>query len=72
MGPGKYDGVCSLAREATEGKAVVLIVLDGNRGSGFSVQAESLGITSSLSALLRVTADVIERSLVDEIQGKTN
>lgn len=38
-GPGKYDAEATLVREQTQAQAVVLIVCNGNRGSGFSVQA---------------------------------
>lgn len=37
-GPGKYDDLCTHVREATGADAVVLIVLNGSKGSGFSVQ----------------------------------
>lgn len=39
LGPGKYDDLCTKVREDTAADAVVLIVLGGNLGSGFSVQA---------------------------------
>jgi hypothetical protein len=38
-----------------------LIVFDGNRGSGFAVQAEA-GLILPLPALLRTIADDIEKS----------
>jgi hypothetical protein len=37
LGPGKYDDACTLARSVTGGH-VILIVLGGGRGSGFSCQ----------------------------------
>jgi len=37
-GPGKYDRVCTLARDATEAEACILIVVNGKHGSGFSCQ----------------------------------
>lgn len=39
-GPGKYDDVCTVARESTDASSVVLIVIDGNKGTGFSVQSD--------------------------------
>jgi len=43
IGPGKYDDICSLVREKVgivdEG-GVILIVLGGNQGAGFSCQAD--------------------------------
>lgn len=64
-GPGKYDEVCTAARLATLADAVVLIVIDGDKGSGFSVQSvttRSVAITARLPALLRSVADKIEAS----------
>jgi len=58
-GPGKYDDACTTAREATGAQACVLIVLGGNKGSGFSVQAPG-DITDMLPELLRDIADSIE------------
>lgn len=45
MGPGKYDELCTLVREKTgigltRGGAVAVLVIGGERGSGFSVQAD--------------------------------
>jgi negative regulator of sigma E activity len=38
-GPGKYDHWVTKIREATLAEGVVLIVLNGVQGSGFSVQS---------------------------------
>ena len=62
QGPGKYDDICTEARVAASAEAVVLIVLGGEKGSGFSVQAIEGDITRRLPALLRSVADEIERS----------
>jgi len=45
--PGKYDEVCTLVRNAVgisdgTGGGVMLIVLGGNKGNGFSCQADPL------------------------------
>jgi hypothetical protein len=44
IGPGKYDDVCTLARQAAgcdeTGGAVVLIVIGGRHGNGFSMQSD--------------------------------
>lgn len=44
FGPGKYDELCTHAAEQTgivnSGGGVLLIVLGGNRGSGFSCTAD--------------------------------
>ncbi len=61
-GGGKYDAACTQAREATEAEGVVLIVLHGSHGSGFSVQG-SARVTHALPRLLRSMADQIEADL---------
>jgi hypothetical protein len=62
IGPGKYDHLASFVRKWATAKAVVLIVVDGDKGSGFSVQAHG-DIASSLPVLLRRIADDIEEGL---------
>jgi len=61
VGPGKYDDACTAVRVATEAHAIVLIVIDGNQGSGFSVQASG-DAAAHLPGLLRSLADQIEAS----------
>jgi len=39
IGPGKYDDLCTSVREKTGG-SVLLIVVGGERGPGFSCQAD--------------------------------
>jgi hypothetical protein len=63
VGPGKYDEAATLVRHATDAEAVVLIVFNGEYGSGFSVQTVGADITKALPAILRSTADQIEQSL---------
>lgn len=38
-GPGNYNDVCTQVREQTQALGAVLIIFDGDRGNGFSVQA---------------------------------
>jgi len=59
LGPGKYDDLATAAREAAGARAVIVIVVGGNKGSGFSVQTEP-GLVLPLPALLRTIADEIE------------
>ncbi len=40
IGPGKYDDECTMLRESTEAQGVIVIVIGGKLGSGFSVQAD--------------------------------
>lgn len=62
IGPGKYDDECTQARFQTGGQSVVLIVIDGHRGSGFSIQAPP-SMVFMLPSLLRTVADEIAANL---------
>lgn len=62
MGPGKYDDLTSIVRTRAAAAGVIVMVIDGKRGSGFSVQATA-EVTARLPRLLRVIADGIEGDL---------
>jgi hypothetical protein len=61
FGPGKYDSECTQIMVGEIAEAVLVIVLGGKRGSGFSCQATP-AITFSLPRILRNVADEIEKS----------
>ena len=61
VGPGKYDDITTHVREETNAQAVAVIVVNGNKGSGFSIQLED-GLALNLPRLLRIMADEIENS----------
>lgn len=61
LGPGKYDAICTKVREETGG-SVLLIVINGIYGGGFSVQATP-DVVARVCDILRKTADDIERSI---------
>ena len=52
-GAGKYDEECTIVRNRTEGSVVLVAVIDGNKGSGFSVQCLE-------DTTLLVLADILE------------
>lgn len=61
LGPGKYDDLCTAARVAAKAPcAVLLMVIGGERGDGFSLQAIDYDLTADLPALLRSIARQIE------------
>jgi hypothetical protein len=62
LGPGKYDDLATCARERAEAEGVVLVILGGKAGAGFSVQANAI-VTLALPGLLRRLADDIERDM---------
>lgn len=61
-GPGKYDNLCTVAREAAQADTVVMIIINGVHGSGFSVQTRDPAASHRLPQLLRTTAHLIETS----------
>lgn len=66
IGPGKYDEECSKLRLSTKASGVLIVVIDGNKGQGFSCQMD-LKSTLMLPELLRHMANQIE---ADMKQGK--
>lgn len=59
QGPGKYDDLCTYVREKAQAQGAIVILLDGNDGNGFSVQANPY-ILLQIPQLLRSVADEIE------------
>lgn len=68
LGPGKYDDLLTVAREAARARepnilgAVLIVVAPPGNGSGFSCQLTMDGMRG-LPALLRFMADGIEADL---------
>lgn len=62
IGPGKYDDLTTHVRVQSKALGVIVIVFEGEHGSGFSVQAP-LDITLKLPGLLRTVAADIEASM---------
>lgn len=57
IGPGKYDSVATMARVQAHAQGVLLIVFDGEHGSGFSAQLPKN--RSRLIDVLRVLRGVV-------------
>jgi hypothetical protein len=57
-GPGKYDPECQKILEEVGASSVLLIVRDGNRGSGFAVKGEVLDIFELPETLERVAKEI--------------
>ena len=60
LGPGKYDALCTAAREGAKARGALLIILDGEHGNGFSCQADLVS-TLTLPDLLEDVARQIRR-----------
>jgi len=64
-GGGKYNDVVMRVIKELDAHGVILIVLAGNKGSGFSVAVEE-GIILNVPEALRTLADEIDRDLGKE------
>ena len=62
QGPSKYDRECTLVRESAQAKVVLVIVVGGDRGDGFAMQAGGDVPPTVVAKMLRNVADQIERS----------
>jgi hypothetical protein len=60
IGPGKYDHLCSFVRQSVMADGVVLIILNGDQGEGFSAQFKSKTLAAAMPDVLRQVADQIE------------
>lgn len=58
IGPGKYDAQCTQVREAVHARGVLVIVIDGTQGSGFSAQGDAETLVSVPEVLEAVAADI--------------
>lgn len=61
VGPGKYDDVCTYVRELTSADGAIVIVIGGERGTGFSCQAD-ISTTLSVPDILELVARQIRES----------
>lgn len=62
MGPGKYDEEAMLVMERTKAQGVIVMVIGGEKGPGFSVAADLL-TTLSLPAILRSIANQLDADI---------
>ena len=65
-GPGKYDDMATVVRRNTSAKAVIVAVIEGSAGNGFSVQGYPEHLIH-LPAMLRRMADQIEHDMSDTL-----
>ena len=61
LGPGKYDEEASSVMNATKGALVAVIVVNGDRGTGFSVQCVDPRLLVNMPNVLRSIAGSIEK-----------
>lgn len=59
FGPGKYDDLCTEVRDKVMAEGAIVLIFNGDKGSGFSCQAP-LPLIVGLPAMLRSMANQIE------------
>lgn len=62
LGPGKYDDLCTYAREQADAAGAIVIVFHGKFGNGFAVQLPPV-LIAGIPRVLRELADEIEGSI---------
>lgn len=62
IGAGKYDDLCTQVRAATDAELAAVIVINGTRGAGFSVQG-TLEAHAVLADMLEHVARTIRADL---------
>jgi hypothetical protein len=77
IGAGKYDEEATLVQQRTKAKGVIVIVLGGNQGEGFSCQA-TLEVVLTLPSMLRDIANQLEADTpnilkyqIEDFKGET-
>lgn len=63
-GPGKYDDLCTEVRTKANADGAIVIVLNGDKGSGFSAQLPSEGF-GALPQVIRALSLVIDQMKED-------
>jgi hypothetical protein len=61
IGPGKYDDLATEVRTKAQAEGVIVLVINGTKGSGFSAHL-SLELTLTLPTILRDMARQIDES----------
>lgn len=60
-GKGIYGDECDEMQERTKAQTIVLVIIDGKKGSGFSMNSTDQSMHLKLPGMLRLMADEIER-----------
>jgi hypothetical protein len=64
-GAGKYDDLCTHVRATASALGAIVIVVDGNKGSGFSVQMHEDDLTR-IPNILEMMARTIREDLAEK------
>ena len=60
IGPSKYDGICTMVRHMAGAEGVIVIIVNGDKGSGFSVQLNPLMSLAIPEILERIAKEIRE------------
>lgn len=71
-GEGKYDQVCTMARLMAKANNIMLLVIDGEHGPGFSAHSDDPQFEQRIPGLLRQVADAIEQDNQKDIDSSDN
>jgi hypothetical protein len=61
IGPGKYDDLTTVLQQTTGAQGLVLVVVGGRLGSGFSCQTEHHDLLLVMARAMRKAADQMEQ-----------
>ena len=64
--PGRYDSVCRAAQDLTEAQVLLLCVIGGNAGDGFSIAVDSKRLPNPEVTLAQIPG--ILRALADDLE----
>jgi hypothetical protein len=67
IGPGKYDDTCTIVREMTNAVTAVVVIIDGNKGSGFSLQTINPVHILSLAEMLENIAKQLRADAIHDL-----
>jgi len=67
LGEGKYDSLCTVVRTLAHARGAVVLIIDGEHGHGFSLQADVMLRPRMIAETLRRVADEIDK---DEPKAK--
>ncbi len=64
-GPGKYDDLATLVRQNARARFAGVIILDGHKGSGYSMQSRepTPELLAMIPKMLRDVADEVEKEV---------
>lgn len=69
QGPGKFDAECEELLKEHHAEVVMVVVLGGKRGSGFSLSTTNPQRLPEVIKVMRSAADQIEKDMLNALGG---